>query len=86
MKSIKQLLAAALLLSVLSCQNNYETFPSKVYIDAQQKTTKILLDGTLSEVVKTLQSAIPQPEAEPSPAATSTISKVPFPVNAPVRP
>ena len=65
MKSIKHLLAATLLLLVLSCQPSFETFPSKVYIDAQQKTTKILLDGTLSEVVKTLQSAIPQPEAEP---------------------
>ena len=65
MKSIKHLLAAALLLSVLSCQNNFETFPSRVYIDAPVKTTKILLDGTLSEVVKTVQSAIPQSEAEP---------------------
>ena len=65
MKTIRQMLAAMLLLTVLSCQTNYETFPSKVYIDAQQKTTKILLDGTLAEVVKTIQSAIPQPEAEP---------------------
>ena len=65
MKTIRHMLAAVLLLTVLSCQTNYETFPSKVYIDSQQKTTKILLDGTLSEVVKTLQSAIPQPEAEP---------------------
>ena len=65
MKTMKRNLAALLLLSVFSCQESYETFPSKVYIDSQQKTATILLDGTLSEVVKTLQSAIPQPEAEP---------------------
>ena len=65
MKTIKRILAAGLLLTVLSCQPSFETFSSKVYIDAGQKTTKILLDGTLSEVTKTIQSAIPQPEAEP---------------------
>ena len=65
MKQIKYFFAALLALVTLSCQKSYETFPSKVYIDSNVKTTTILLDGTLSEVVKTIQSAIPQPEAEP---------------------
>lgn len=65
MKQIKYLFAALLALAALSCQKSFETFSSKVYIDSHVKTTTILLDGTLSEVVKTLQSAIPQPEAEP---------------------
>ena len=65
MKQIKYLFATLLALAALSCQKSFETFSSKVYIDSHLKTTTILLDGTLSEVVKTLQSAIPQPEAEP---------------------
>lgn len=65
MKTIQRIWAAGLLLTVLSCQQSFETFPTKVYIDAGQKTAKILLDGTLSEVTRTIQSAIPQPEAEP---------------------
>ena len=58
------ILCCATLLLALSCQKSYETFPSKVYLDAHQKTTTILLDGTVSEVSRTLQSAIPQPQAD----------------------
>lgn len=65
MKQIKYFFAALLALVTLSCQKSYETFPSKVYIDSHLKTTTILLDGTLSDVVKTIQAAIPQPETEP---------------------
>lgn len=65
MKTIKNILAGLALLSALSCQQSFETFSSKVYIDSHQKMTTILLDGSLSEVMRTIQAAIPQPESEP---------------------
>ena len=44
-----------------SCQEDTESFDSKVYINTGEKVSTLLLKGSVESLSRTIQTAIPQP-------------------------